>query len=567
MEWTVVLIFVSAAFIFIFVRGVYEDKKRTRRFVEDLKNNYGSYPAREYEVQEYENLTHFFRLNAPSYKEGQIIDDTTWNDLDMDNVFMSMNHTLSQTGEEYFYDMLRKPVSDEDTIKERDRVIDFFMEHEEERLNYQKVFASMGRTKKLSMADYLNYMDELESEENYKHYFCVLLGIAAIILIFAKPPLGFVTLISAMIFNIATYFKRKGDIDPYITTFAYLIRAMRGSEKLMENRPEELAEYNERLKNDLYELRGLGRNTYILMSGQRMTGSLLELPLDYLRIFFHLDLIKFNSMLAIVRNKKSYIDDMFNIVGFLDSCISIGAYRKSLGNWCVPEHTLTGAHEQIVFHIKALYHPLLKEPVPSDIDTERGILITGSNASGKSTFLKAAALAALFSETIATVPAEEYRAPFFDIYSSMALRDDILSGESYYMVEIKTLKRIIDAVSDSVRPVLCFVDEVLRGTNTVERIAASSEILKSLAAPGVLTIAATHDIELTYILENHYNNFHFTEDVSENDIIFPYVLKPGRAESRNAIKLLGLMGYGDSITDAAREASEKFIQYNKWSKI
>ena len=69
------------------------------------------------------------------------------------------------------------------------------------------------------------------------------------------------------------------------------------------------------------------------------------------------------------------------------------------------------------------------------------------------------------------------------------------------------------------------------------------------------------------LFENHYNNFHFTEDVSENDIIFPYVLKPGRAESRNAIKLLGLMGYGDSITDAAREASEKFIQYNKWSKI
>ena len=562
MEWTVVLLFALLVVTGLFVKGIAEEHRRRKKFVEDLKKNYGSYPQREYDVKEFESLTHYFRLNMASYDKGQQIDDITWNDLDMDNVFMSMDHTLSQTGEEYLYDMLRKPVSDEKEIAERDRVIRYFMDNEDIRLEYQKAFASMGRLRKLSMSDYLMYMDDLKEEENYKHYFCIVLGIAAIVLIFVNPPAGFAAFAIALIFNVATYFRRKGDIDPYITTFAYIIRMMRESSRLLKIDSPELAEYGVSLKKALNELKGLGRNTYILMSGQRMTGSLMELPLDYLRIFFHLDLIKFNSMLSIVRSRKKYINDIIRVTGFLDSCISIGAYRKSLKYWCVPERT--DGHET---DIRGLYHPLLRDPVPSDISTRKGILLTGSNASGKSTFLKAVALSVLMSETIATVTAESFHSGYFDIYSSMALRDDILSGESYYMVEIRSLKRILDAVQSAKEPVICFIDEVLRGTNTVERIAASSEILKSLTGNGVLTFAATHDIELTFMLEDYYDNYHFSEDVLENDIKFPYVLKKGRAESRNAIKLLNLMGYDEEITDAARNTAEKFTESGIWPKL
>jgi DNA mismatch repair ATPase MutS len=79
----------------------------------------------------------------------------------------------------------------------------------------------------------------------------------------------------------------------------------------------------------------------------------------------------------------------------------------------------------------------------------------------------------------------------------MSLRDDLQGGDSYYVVEIKALKRILTAAKEPGRPVLCFVDEVLRGTNTVERIAASTQILKSFDGRAVLCFAATHDIELT----------------------------------------------------------------------
>lgn len=128
---------------------------------------------------------------------------------------------------------------------------------------------------------------------------------------------------------------------------------------------------------------------------------------------------------------------------------------------------------------------------------EKGVLLTGSNASGKSTFLKTVAVNAILSQSVNTCMAKKYEAPLFHVYSSMALRDNMDSGESYYIVEIKGTQADSGCCGSRKRfHVLCFVDEVLRGTNTVERIAASTQILKFLRKRKVFCFAATHDIEL-----------------------------------------------------------------------
>ena len=132
----------------------------------------------------------------------------------------------------------------------------------------------------------------------------------------------------------------------------------------------------------------------------------------------------------------------------------------------------------------------------NSLHVSRGVLLTGSNASGKSTFLKTVAVNAILAQTVYTCMADSFETSFFQVYSSMALRDDLTGKESYYIVEIRSLKRVLDALGKGCH-VLTFVDEVLRGTNTVERIAASSQILKSMCRPDSLCFAATHDIELT----------------------------------------------------------------------
>ena len=208
---------------------------------------------------------------------------------------------------------------------------------------------------------------------------------------------------------------------------------------------------------------------------------------------------------------------------------------------------------------------MIQEPVKNSISTDRGVLLTGSNASGKSTFLKTMALNAILAQTIHTCLAGCYEAPFFRVLSSMALRDDLGSGESYYIVEIKSLKRILDASAGEDVPLLCFVDEVLRGTNTVERIAASTQILKSLSGRNILCFAATHDIELTELLKEEYNNYHFEEEIRDGDIFFNYKLMSGKATTRNAIKLLELMGYDEKIIQEAVGQAEHFIRTGSWN--
>ena len=139
----------------------------------------------------------------------------------------------------------------------------------------------------------------------------------------------------------------------------------------------------------------------------------------------------------------------------------------------------------------------------NSINADKSVLLTGSNASGKSTFIKSIAINSIFAQTIHTVLADSYTSSFYYIYSSMALRDDLQNNESYYIVEIKSLQRILEKAAQSDVPVLCFIDEVLRGTNTLERIASSSEIVGVLLArKGAMCFAATHDVELTNMLKN-----------------------------------------------------------------
>lgn len=161
---------------------------------------------------------------------------------------------------------------------------------------------------------------------------------------------------------------------------------------------------------------------------------------------------------------------------------------------------------------------------------------------------------------------KSYRGDFFKVYSSMALKDDLLSKESYYMVESKSLKRIMDAKSEK-ENIICFIDEILRGTNTIERIAASSRILKFLAKDGYKVIAATHDLELTDILKNYYLNYHFSESILEDEIVFDYKINKGRTKTRNAIKILQILGYDENVIKEANESANDFMESNKWEVI
>ena len=209
---------------------------------------------------------------------------------------------------------------------------------------------------------------------------------------------------------------------------------------------------------------------------------------------------------------------------------------------------------------------MIDNPVKNNFKENGNVILTGSNASGKSTFIKTIAINSILAQSVNTCLADSYRAYFFKCMTSMALTDNLSEGESYYIVEIKSLKRICDSLNGDV-PLLIFIDEVLRGTNTLERIAASSRILHYIGQRNCMLFAATHDIELTYILEKSFRLYHFEESVENGGVSFDYRIKDGRAVTRNAILLLKTLGFDPGITGQAAEAADEFLSKGEWSII
>lgn len=560
MEYILLMLVIFFVIALIMVKGYIDDKKRQHKFAKWLRENPGVLPRRDgYKQEDMERMSHYLKTHED---EGFRIDAITWNDLGMDRVFQDMNYTYSAAGEEYLYYLLHTPRQEETDLKALEEHVSFFMEHTDERVNYQLLFARIGKTGKHSIYEYLQYLELLGERSNLKHY----LGIAAVLLsplvMLLSVEIGILIVVGVLSGNIVAYFKSKKQIDPYLTSFAYIFRLMKNAEDMEKLRVPILQQQMQQLADCRKKMNKFKSGSYILMSPSRMnsSGNPLEALLDYLRMAFHLDLIQFNRMLSEVRKNREAIDQMVSIIGYVETVIAIGCYRVAKGDFCLP---VFDAEEKRI-DLRKAYHPLIEEPVKNSICTQRGVLLTGSNASGKSTFLKTAAINVLLAQTIHTCLAESYRGGLYRIFSSMALKDDLEGGDSYYIVEIKSLKRILNDTNGEGNPVLCFVDEVLRGTNTVERIAASTQILKSLAGQKVLCFAATHDIELTHLLEKYYDNYHFEEDVIEGDIVFNYQLKNGRATTRNAIRLLGVMGYEQALIQEAEAMAGRFLKQGVW---
>lgn len=567
-------VFAGAMLLFIaliMLKGYLDSRKDRKKFIKRLSEQYGAKIEREYKPGELEeHISKYYQ----KHKEAQQIDDITWNDLNMDEIYRKMNYSHSLAGDEYLYYKLRTPIQDKEGLDKFEKHVLYFMQHEKERVGLQVNFAGLGRMGKYSLYEYLEYLETLGERNSFKYYLSTFAIIISLAVMFFSVPYGVCLLLVVLCRNMINYYKEQKEIDPYITSFRYISRLMDAAQAIAAQPIDEISEEREGLLSCYKAMGSFRRNSFIVLSGSSggagmpASSNLLDMILDYLRMIFYLDLIKFNQMLGMVRAHISEIDKMVTLIGMIETAVVVGEYRSSLGGeYCIPEFVSDDGDRSHYLEISQAYHPLLNNPVKNDIEVSRGVLLTGSNASGKSTFLRAIALNAILAQTIHTCTADSYRASMFRVYSSMSLKDDIESGDSYYMAEVKSIRRILNEVKEAgkdKKQVLCFVDEVLRGTNTIERIAASTQILKALAIDNAMCFAATHDLELTKLLNGIYDNYHFEEEIVEDDIFFPYRLQKGPAVSRNAIALLKVLGYDKELVSEAEALAEIFQQTGKW---
>ncbi|MEO8681687.1 MAG: hypothetical protein ABI665_21760 [Vicinamibacterales bacterium] len=274
-----------------------------------------------------------------------------------------------------------------------------------------------------------------------------------------------------------------------------------------------------------------------------MFGDFVSVVLDYLNILFLLDGTAVYFGARDINVNAGSLLRAVAAIGEVDCALSLASYRASRQDWTRPEFQVSGP---AIF--TDLCHPLLVDAVPNSITLGpgRGVLVTGSNMSGKTTFLRTVGVNALLAQTVNTCLAREYKAPVFVVRSCIGRSDDLLAGKSYYIVEVEALLGLV-RLSESPSPHLFLLDELFRGTNAIERIAAGQAVLQELVEAGDtrpphVVIAATHDGELVDLLPTLYDSYHFGDAIGADGLVFDHRLQSGRATTRTAIALLRQSG-------------------------
>jgi len=242
-------------------------------------------------------------------------------------------------------------------------------------------------------------------------------------------------------------------------------------------------------------------------------------------------------------------------VGFWLNSIAETETLSSLGTFCFnhPEYIFPQINDEAPFlKAKDLAHPLIpsRECVSNEItlgNDQRLFIVTGSNMSGKSTFLRTIGVNVLLARYGAPVCATEFECSVMDIYTSLRQTDSLLDHVSLFFSELRKLKSILHGLSMNSKS-LVLLDEVLRGTNSDDKLYGSQELVKKLIQTGCVTILATHDIALSK-MSNEYpdaiKNWCFESSLENNQLSFDYRLKSGVSQNRNATFLMKQMGIID----------------------
>ncbi len=266
-----------------------------------------------------------------------------------------------------------------------------------------------------------------------------------------------------------------------------------------------------------------------------------------------LDLHVAEALLARVVPNREILLDGLSALAELEALCSLACFSAEQPVACYP-HPVNETNVAI----EDGRHPLIPEQdvAPNSVrltaDT-RTWVITGPNAAGKSTFLRMVGVNVLLAQVGAAVVAREMAWSPARLITDVRNRDDLAKHESYFLSEVRRLRRLV-LDSEGRTPVLGLIDEPFRGTNSQERTAAGIALLEHLTASRNLFLIATHEETLAQIAANTASaqNHHFQEHLHEGSITFDYLLRPGPANTRTALRILEQEGYPGSLLERAR---------------
>ncbi|MGM0337937.1 hypothetical protein IGK47_001001 [Enterococcus sp. AZ007] len=517
-----------------------------------IRAEYGKVPEWKLDERDYTSMKKFYHYRK---NNEQMIDDITWADLTMDELFKRIKNTQSSIGDEYSYYFFRKQKNPD--LSHFEEAVQNISTDSQARERLQFAFYQIGRRTNNQLIDLLIEPSNFPQVSMLPVILVTILSIGSLIGLTIDSAYGILAVCLSFCLGIVLFSIVLRKIYQAFEALGMFTRMIRAAKLMVSLELPGFKKETEQLRENLKVFKNITALADYLVQVSRSSNSLMLIVTAYFSLYAY----AYNAMVKLFKKYRTEALELYETIGYIELCISIASYRESLSDYCHP----TFRNKKKV-EFEEIVHPLLKEPVANTHSIGNKLLITGSNASGKSTFARTLAVNAILGQLFNTCLAKSYTFKPCHVYSSMNLKDDIVTGDSFYMAEIKSLKRLLK-IAESKEYAMIFMDEMFKGTNMVERIAAASTILNEFSGLDCFICLATHDVELSRILSERYENYHFREVITNEYISFDYTLREGVTTGSNAIKLLAYCQYDPKIVSQAEDYAEKYRMTGEWTKL
>jgi len=488
---------------------------------------------------------HKFRNHESSH----VLTDQVCNDLDFEELFMFLDRTNSSIGQQYLYFRMRAVDENHQINADDEEIIKRINSDEKLRMMLEKELSKLNSTESFYISKL--FQDKLISAPSW-HRLLPFLSIFSLIsilsLLFSTMMVYVVPIL--VIINMGIHYRNKNNLDHYISSLPELVKMHAVAKSISAFDPQVFD--SAEIRNSLASIEKIKKHFYLFQMENRLQGDISNLSwglVEVIKILLLLEPIMFFKALRRINDNQDKIANLHNALGRIDMLYSISSLRKGLDQFCIPR--FLKADQGLT--VENIYHPLIENCVGNNINTlGESVLLTGSNMSGKTTFIRTIGVNIIAANSLNTCFAKSIQLPKMRLMSAIRISDDLMEEKSYYFEEVSTLKEIIDS-SEKEHMYLFLLDELFKGTNTIERISAGKAVLSYLARNKNLVFVSTHDIELTDLLKEEYALYHFSEVINNDRVDFDYKLKEGKLKTRNAIKILGINKYPQAVLNQAEK--------------
>jgi len=546
MSYTFVIsIFLIIVLITAFFK--YRKWKRRKKFMASLRASWGV-PKQEFNSEDLVQQYFIYKNKDTSQKT---LNDQICDDLDFSELFKYLDRTTSVVGQQYLFAHLRNRDIKKEELLDFDNAVEYFSANKPDREKTQEIISSLQNFDAFYLTELMFGMMAQKPKWYPVIPLLFSMTILSIILIPFYHAIGLLTIFLIPV-NCVFHYLNKNNIKPYMLSFPQLLKLLEACILLKNlNLPIKIKHQTDK---EISSIKSIKRSLFFVSLDEYLEsdeGILGWFVIELLKSFFLIEVMGFYTALKSIENKRNDIHQLFSYIGYYDTILSTASLRNGLPYYCKP--VFSEDKKQIKF--KEIYHPLIADCVTNDLEINgKSILLTGSNMSGKTTFVRTVAINNILAQTLNTCFAKEFQIPVLNTYSAIRISDNLMESKSYYFEEVLTIKELINKVENNEES-LFMIDELFKGTNTIERVAAAKAVLSYLNKNNNIVFASTHDIELADLLKDEYDLYHFTETIEKEQLIFDYKLKTGKLTTRNAIRILELNGYPAEIIMEARKLS------------